>query len=232
MNEYANPDHPAYAEWGAAYVLGALTPDDRRAFESHLHECEACRLSVAQLAPMPGLLSRARPIIAADEDVTAADGPPINLISLVERREARRRQTVRRRITVAVASVAAAVALAVAIPALTASDAALPIATVALEPVGNSPLTASVALTETTWGTSVSMVCDYPATASGPIYAADPTYSLVITDSSGVETQVSTWTATPGKTVTLDAGTATPVDQIATIEVRDAAGEPVLSAVA
>ncbi len=232
MNEYANPDHPAYAEWGAAYVLGALTPDDRRAFESHLDVCEACRLSVAQLAPMPGLLSRARPIIEADSAATPEDGPPINLISLVERREARRKQTVRRRVTVAVASIAAAIALAVAIPALTTSDAALPAATVALAPVGDSPLTASVDLTEAAWGTSISMVCDYPATAQGPNYPSNATYSLVITDTEGVETQVSTWTATPGKTVTLDASTATPVDHIATIEVRDAAGEPVLSATA
>ena len=232
MNEYANPDHPIYAEWGAAYVLGALTPEDRRAFESHLDVCEACRLSVAQLAPMPGLLSRARPIIEADSSATPEDGPPINLISLVERREARRKQTVRRRVTVAVASVAAAIALAVAIPAITTSDAALPAATVALAPVGDSPLTATVDLTEAAWGTSISMVCDYPATASAPNYPSNATYSLVITDTKGVETQVSTWTATPGKTVTLDAGTATPVADIATIEVRDATGEPVLSATA
>ena len=32
-----------YAEWDAAYVLGALSPSDRRTYERHLAECAACR---------------------------------------------------------------------------------------------------------------------------------------------------------------------------------------------
>ncbi len=32
--------HERFAEWDAAYVLGALTAVDRRAFEDHLEECE------------------------------------------------------------------------------------------------------------------------------------------------------------------------------------------------
>ena len=229
MNEYVNPDHSAFAEWGAAYVLGALTPADRHAYEDHLQVCEACRLSVAQLAPMPGLLARARPVIEADAAVTPDGGPPINLVSLVERREAKRLQVLRRRVTVAVVSVAAAIALAFAIPSLVTSDATPPSATVALEPVGDTSLTASVEFTSVGWGTAISMDCTYPAGTSAPTYSASATYSLVVTDTAGNESQVSTWQAVPGKTITLDAGTATPVDQIATIEVRDAAGEPVLS---
>ena len=230
MNEYVNPDHSAFAEWGAAYVLGALTPADRHAFEDHLQVCEACRLSVAQLAPMPGLLARARPVIEADAAVTTDDGPPINLVSLVERREAKRRQSIRRRVTVAVVSVAAAVALAVAIPAVLTPDVAAPTATVALAPVEQTSLTASVDLTSVHWGTAITMDCTYPAGTSAPAYPANATYYLVVTDTAGHESQVSTWQAVPGKTITVNAGTATPVDQIATIEVRNAAGDPVLSA--
>lgn len=226
--------HSDFTTWDAAYVLGALTPEDRRAFEDHLAICEECRAAVAELASLPGLLSRARPVVAADAALAGAgdvEGPPIDLVSLVGRREERRRLKVRRRVLIAALSVAAAIALAFAIPAIVTSDAAPPAVTVALAPVGTSPLTASVDLTEAAWGTAISMDCDYPAPASAaPIYPASATYSLVITDSAGAETQVSTWTATPGKTVTLDAGTATPVDQIATIEVRDSAGDPVLSA--
>ena len=229
MNEYVNPDHSAFAEWGAAYVLGALTPADRHAYEDHLQVCEACRLSVAQLAPMPGLLARARPVIEADAAVTPDGGPPINLVSLVERREAKRLQTIRRRVTVAVVSLAAAVALAVAIPALVTSDVTPPTATVALAPVGDTSLTASVDFTSVGWGTAISMDCTYPASTSAPYYPANTTYSLVVTDTAGNETQVSTWQAVPGKTITLDAGTATPVDQIATVEVRNSAGDAVLS---
>ena len=31
-----------YASWDAAYVLGALSPDERSEFEAHLAGCPAC----------------------------------------------------------------------------------------------------------------------------------------------------------------------------------------------
>ncbi|HEY0120031.1 MAG TPA: zf-HC2 domain-containing protein [Cellulomonas sp.] len=52
-------EHEAFADWDAAYVLGALSPDDRHAYEDHLAGCERCRAAVAELAPLPGLLARA-----------------------------------------------------------------------------------------------------------------------------------------------------------------------------
>lgn len=54
-------DHEFFREWDAAYILGALTAEDRRAFEGHLETCEQCRAAVGELAPMPGLLARIRP---------------------------------------------------------------------------------------------------------------------------------------------------------------------------
>ena len=74
-----NPDHSRYAEWDAAYVLGALSPAERREFEEHLEACEACRRSVAELAPMPGLLARlsaGRAEALLDEDGTAPSPRP------------------------------------------------------------------------------------------------------------------------------------------------------------
>jgi hypothetical protein len=41
-----------------AYVLGALTPADRASYERHLATCAECRNEVAELAVLPGLLSR------------------------------------------------------------------------------------------------------------------------------------------------------------------------------
>jgi hypothetical protein len=41
-----------------AYVLGALAPADRAAYERHLATCAECRDEVADLAVLPGLLSR------------------------------------------------------------------------------------------------------------------------------------------------------------------------------
>lgn len=46
-----------YREWDAAYVLGALSPDERREYEAHIAECEECAAAVAGLAGMPGLLA-------------------------------------------------------------------------------------------------------------------------------------------------------------------------------
>ena len=43
------------------YVLGALSPAERRAFEAHLSRCHPCRDDLASLAGLPGLLARLTP---------------------------------------------------------------------------------------------------------------------------------------------------------------------------
>jgi hypothetical protein len=40
------------------YLLGALDPTERSAFESHLSYCEICRGELIRLAPLPGLLNQ------------------------------------------------------------------------------------------------------------------------------------------------------------------------------
>jgi anti-sigma-K factor RskA len=45
----------------AGYVLGSLDPDERRAFESHLHGCTECSAEVASLRPVVGALATAVP---------------------------------------------------------------------------------------------------------------------------------------------------------------------------
>ncbi|HEY9294742.1 MAG TPA: zf-HC2 domain-containing protein, partial [Microlunatus sp.] len=47
-----------FADWDAAYVLGALSVPERHAFEDHLAGCDECRTAVNELAAMPGLLSQ------------------------------------------------------------------------------------------------------------------------------------------------------------------------------
>jgi anti-sigma factor RsiW len=53
--------HADYADWDAAYVLGALSSAERRDFERHLHSCPRCTQAVSELAGMPGLLARVDP---------------------------------------------------------------------------------------------------------------------------------------------------------------------------
>ncbi len=47
-----------YATWDAAYVLGSLSPADRREYEAHLSVCPLCSQSVGELSGMPALLSK------------------------------------------------------------------------------------------------------------------------------------------------------------------------------
>ena len=215
----------SYAEWDAAYVLGALEPGERRDFEAHLATCERCRASVAELASMPGLLTRAKPWF---EEGDGEVGPPSNLVSLVEAREAKRHKAARRRVTLVAVGAAAVLALGIGIPLAMTPSAPLPDAVVALEPVGASPITASVSLDSVAWGTSISMTCDYPASAYPG--TGGGTYTLVVTSASGDSQQVGTWEAVPGKTITLDGATSIPLDQIASVSMVDSAGTVVLEA--
>jgi anti-sigma factor RsiW len=50
-----------YEMWDGAYVLGSLSPTERREFEAHLDGCEPCSRSVRDLAGLPGLLGRIGP---------------------------------------------------------------------------------------------------------------------------------------------------------------------------
>ncbi|MEV0892521.1 zf-HC2 domain-containing protein [Promicromonospora sp. NPDC050262] len=125
-----------YAEWDAAYVLGALSPSDRRTYERHLAECAACRAAVAELAGLPGLLGTISPA-HAEALVAEAPGPaglpdggappgepapgrPADVVPLTGLARAARRSRFRRRALGAVAASALVVAGAVGGSVLTA----------------------------------------------------------------------------------------------------------------
>ena len=65
-----------FRDWDAAYVLGALSADDRRAFERHLAGCSACTSAVAELAGIPGMLSK----IGTDAAVALASAPAVEYL--------------------------------------------------------------------------------------------------------------------------------------------------------
>lgn len=49
-------EHRELREWAAAYVLGALDPEERRRFALHLKACSECAETVTSLTALPGLL--------------------------------------------------------------------------------------------------------------------------------------------------------------------------------
>lgn len=233
----------------AAYVLGALAPDDRLAFERHLTTCASCRRSVRELAGMPGLLAQ----VSAEVVISPPDTEPVpdTLLPRLDR-EVRRTRT--RRTWVGAGIAAAVVLIASALGAFAISlaldDDAPPVAgpsastststsastspssspdapTLPMDRVGQDVLDADVTLTSVGWGTKLDLTCSYRDDHEYP--PARPwTYVLVVTDRDGQNEHVGTWKALPGKTLSLTSATATPVADIATLEVQLPDGTTVL----
>ncbi|KAA9110143.1 anti-sigma factor family protein [Microbacterium rhizomatis] len=215
-----NPEHAHFAEWDAAYVLGALSTTDRRAFEAHLESCDECRHAIGELAPTVGLLSRipaARALSLASGD--EPEGPAIALregiASMAHARERRRRRTLW------IVSAAAAVVLviaAVAIP-VTISSLNPPAPAFAFEDVSGAPLEASVRLTDVAWGTKIDIDCRYTDAGSHGPEEGRP-YALAVVGSDGSVSTVSTWRALPGSTARVSAGTDLDTASIRSVEIR------------
>lgn len=202
----------------AAYVLGALDPDDRQRYEDHLKTCRTCTSAVRNLVGLPGLLARLTPDqVAATE--TEHEQPPPELLTALLRKANRERRGVRWRIGVAAAAVAASIATASTVIAThdTAEGPRAPVAAaVDLEPVGDWPVTASATLTTLQWGTSIEMRCEYTGDYSGQ----KVNYSLVVYDEDGKSHSLSDWQVIPNQEAWIQAGTAVPVDDIDRVEVQ------------
>ncbi|ALE92120.1 hypothetical protein AOC05_06885 [Arthrobacter alpinus] len=219
-----NPDE--FATWDAAYILGALPPTERRAYEDHLAGCAACRARVAGLSPLPGLLA----VAGAEQDPAEVQTVPAYRVF--------GRKVRRRRARWALAAAAAVLITGAGTLGLTAAlDGSFPGAGVptAADPAtsqtshgpgiavrftstGQTALQATGALAPRPWGTQISWTCSYAATG----YQGDTTYELVLRSTDGKSTVVGSWQASPGETVTPVATTTVAVDDIAALEVRRA----------
>jgi hypothetical protein len=220
------------AHLDAAYVLGALSPEERLAFERHLATCPSCSAAVRDLAGLPGLLAQVSPEVV--ESPREPEPVPDTLLpNLV--REVRRSQH-RRRWTVGLAAAAAVVALGagtVAVVATTGDDGPAPQATPTLaqaremDQLDQTSVWGTVSLTSVLWGTRLDLTCSYDEPASA-YQEGEHTYALVVHSRDGGTEQVATWKGLPGKTMRVTGATALTTDQIASVEVRDAAGHPLL----
>jgi hypothetical protein len=72
-------DHTTYREEIGAYLLGALTDDEREAFEQHLEDCVECRAEIEELRPATAALPR------SVEQVEPPPGLKTSLMEIVER---------------------------------------------------------------------------------------------------------------------------------------------------
>ncbi|RNE59378.1 anti-sigma factor family protein [Cryobacterium tepidiphilum] len=226
-------DHEPYEQWDAAYLLGALSPAERREFEEHLDGCERCSSTVAELAAMPALLGA----LPADAALALADRPTkpaaavsagqpsADLLPRLLARLRRRRRTRRWVVAGAGALAAATVAVGLILPSALGGTGERPTTTIALQREAAVPLRASIELTSVPWGTRLAMTCTYESSRS-PAYTHR--YALYVVPRSGEAVPVSTWNAVPGQTVHTAGSMALAVGDVERIELRDAISQDVL----
>jgi hypothetical protein len=203
-------EHP-FEMYDGAYILGALSDDDRRAYEQHLDVCDECSASVAQLRDLPAALA------AVPASVLEEEAPPPSLLASLQRRTRRERN--RRRWIIsgfAAAAAACIVALSVVV-ALPDHPASHP---VAMHAVGDAPITATADIRSVGWGTRIDLVCSYyePVTAGRP-------YALIVVDRTGAKHTLGSWNLVPGKVAKYGSGTSLPRDQIASVQIATADGQ-------
>ena len=236
-----------FAQWDAAYVLGALSPAERREFEEHLASCRSCQAAVSEMAALPGLLAQLSPEDAAilamvDDSVPAAgeaqaltaaqtdvmeDGPPSSLLPEMMKKV----RTRRRRIVAAVAGIAAAVVLVIGGVAI--ATGLLPLRPddpqrVAFSQVVPSAMIAVADVIPGQDGTEIKVECQYGEVNEPTPGAGHETYSIFVVDRSGNASEIKEWPATPNKLMRPSGTTPLQVSQIADLEIRQTDTDEVL----
>jgi Putative zinc-finger len=204
-----------------AYILGALSPAERAAFEQHLPQCPTCRESVAGLAVLPGLLGRLDPATAAP----AVTAPPTQLARVLAAATIQRRAEQRRRTLAAIAAAvtAAMVAVLVGVGVHLVQNARPAPSAVAYSAMQQTPtrvpIEAEIALTPAEGGTWVAMRCRYGDSGS---YEGRrwPVWLVVFPSDGGQAEPIGSWMATAGKEVSYTALTRYRPDQIARVELQ------------
>jgi anti-sigma factor RsiW len=222
-----------YATWDAAYVLGSLSPADRREFEAHLSVCPSCTQAVAEISGMPALLSKldSDTVAAINEGDHTIEAPPNVLPSLLWAvRQRRRRSRLMTWSSGAAAAVLLAIGVFVSIPSFTGHSptstppqASVPSA-LPMAQIGTKALASTVSFSSQNWGTVIDLRC----VCLAPVYAHHDKLAMVVVNRDGTHTQLATWVADPGHTATPAGSISTPVEQIAAVQVVSADNGKVL----
>jgi hypothetical protein len=208
-----------FSEFDAAYVLGALSEDDRLAYEQHLMTCDACAAGVESLHPLPALLASV-PNVEELDDIGA---PPATLLPHVLR-EVRRTQ--RRRRWYASGIAAAVAACLVLVTVLIANrDRGSGGQPIAMQPVVATHIHATADVRDVAWGTRIQLECRYDSNAS---YPPDAAYSLVAYDRSGQPHPLGTWRLVSTGVTTFASGTALHRSDLDRIAIQVGSGTPLL----
>ena len=239
----APPDK--FAQWDAAYVLGALSPTDRREYEEHLASCPACQGAVSELAGIPGLLGQVSPADAAmlsmavdnkaghGETATATAteaelaGPPSSLLPKMIKMA----RTRRRKMLAAVAGIAAAAVLVIG--GVVIGTGLIPLRPdspqrVAFSQVVPSSITAVADVIPGSEGTQINVECVYAEVNDPRPGGGHNEYSIFVVDRAGHSSEIKEWPATPNKQMRPSGMTPLQLSQIADLEIRESDTNEVL----
>lgn len=211
------------AEWDAAYVLGALSLEERRTYESYLAANPARAAELTELAGLPGILNA----LSRDEAVALTDfagAPPAeqrpdNVASLAQAAAKRQQRSRRTWLAAAVASAAALLIAGGIIGATLFANTSAPTQTVAMQAMQPTPrggLTAELAVTEKKWGTELNWACQYTKDWSRNVAS----YDIVVTTRDGAQKTVGSWKPAGDEATGLSAATSIPTKQIRTVDIR------------
>ncbi|GGK96833.1 anti-sigma factor family protein [Mangrovihabitans endophyticus] len=221
-----------------AYVLGALAPAERAAYERHLATCSFCREAVADIAVLPGLLGRldtADFAMLMDPMMSPPPSPPppvrvpdVRSAATPDRRRNRHATRVRV-LTTAVAAAVVALIVGVGVAFLLGGDP--PTAppggqTVAMVPVDNAvPVSAQINLDGANGGTRVDLTCYYRRSGPG---LKPYTVKLIAYGADDEEEQLGSWVAAPGKQFRMSGVTHFTFGSLARLELVRTDGQALL----
>lgn len=206
------------AEWDAAYLLGALSVDERRTYEEYLAATPDKAAELTEFEAIPdilGVLSREEALALTDIEDRPADDNIASLAKAAAKREQRSRRTY---LTVAVAA-AAALAIVGGVVGASVFPRTTSVQTVAMAPMqpgAREGLTAQLAVTEKKWGTELNWACKYTKDWSRDV----PSYDIVVTTKEGVQTTVGSWKPAGDEAAGLSAATSIPATDIRSVDIR------------
>ncbi|MEB3372063.1 zf-HC2 domain-containing protein [Saccharopolyspora mangrovi] len=200
-----------FAHLDAAYVLGALSPEDRAAFEQHLTGCRSCAAAVGQVAGLPGLLAQVDPA-----QLNTGTEPADRLPQLLDEVRRSRRRRLAGTISAGVVALAACAAMVLSTQFTDAGPGT------EMTALGAYPVAASVNLSDLPSGTRVDVDCEYEGRRAGD-------YVLVVVRRDGSTDELARWFAMPDNNAVLKVTTPVRRNEIRSLELRTPNGPALLT---
>ena len=209
-----------YADLAGGYVLGALSTEERIAFEAHVETCGSCAHDVMEFSAIPGLLA-----LVDEADLEPPSVAPLwGAAAVVAGDRSQRHASARRWQVGAVLAAAAATVLAAVLVfggtdrSTNSSEASAEVTGFAIEHEmvveSDYDITGSIGLSERPWGTFILIdLFDVPQRQD---------YTMWTVSADGTWTSVANWVWSETGTCRIPAASGLPVDQIERVVITGA----------